>query len=65
MVYYTNRPNSGWKFKKGFPCYEIKWVILNEPQCYEDILPQIRELGADELKKLQSDPEWLHYVFLY
>ena len=65
LVYYSNRPNSTWKFEPGFPCYEIKWVVRNEPQRYEDVLPQIRGISAAELQKLQADPEWLNYIFLY
>ena len=65
LWYFSNRPNSAWKFEPGFPCYEIKWVVWNKPQRYEDVLPQIRGISAAELEKLQSDPEWLNYIFLY
>lgn len=65
LLYFSNHPNSTWKFEPGFPCYEIKWVVRNEPQRYEDVLPQIRGISAAELEKLQADPEWLNYIFLY
>ena len=65
MVYYTNQPNQTWTYEKGFPCYEIKWVVYNAPKRYEDMFPQIRGVSAEELKNLQADREWLNYIFMY
>lgn len=65
IVYFTNQPNQRWTYEKGFPCYEIKWVVYNTPKRYEDMFPQVRGVSAEELKNLQADPEWLHYIFMY
>lgn len=64
LVYYTNQPDRNWDYEKGFPCYEIKWVVLNEPKSYAETLPQIRGVSAEALKALQADPEWLNYIFI-
>ena len=65
LLYFTKRPNPKWTYEKGFPCYEIKWVVYNTPKRYEDMFPQIRGISAEEFNKLQADPEWLNYVFMY